>query len=335
MRTAAAQWYRRDPAQAVDDGTHVGPWIDAPRRTCKVPGLNINQFYELKDAADARWHVAYWAGLGATSLKAFMHITRDELRAALDEATSGLKVTATLLHHVSRGGGPRNRQPPARLRGDGFRREQETRRLSGSRRCAQAIAAIDPAGDAMRLLIRHLIDRKVALAVDAHGARDVHAGRLGTAGARRARSDPPRPVPARGVDRSRRRRSSRRSTRSWRSSTWTFFGQAARCSSAPIHGIGGVIAGYSNQRALELLVEAGLTPLDAIKVATLNGATFLGRGALVGSIAAGKQADLVVIDGDPSTRIDDVRKVTLVFKQGVGYDPEKLIASVRGRVGLF
>jgi imidazolonepropionase-like amidohydrolase len=82
-------------------------------------------------------------------------------------------------------------------------------------------------------------------------------------------------------------------------------------------------------------VEAGLTPLEAIKVGTLNGATFLGRGALVGSIAAGKQADLVVIDGDPSTRIDDVRKVTLVFKQGVGYDPAKLIASVRGRVGLF
>ena len=100
-------------------------------------------------------------------------------------------------------------------------------------------------------------------------------------------------------------------------------------------GIGGVVAGYSNQRALELLVEAGLTPLEAIKVGTLNGATFLGRGALVGSIAVGKQADLVVIDGDPSTRIDDVRKVTLVFKQGVGYDPAKLIASVRGRVGLF
>jgi hypothetical protein len=100
-------------------------------------------------------------------------------------------------------------------------------------------------------------------------------------------------------------------------------------------GIGGVVAGYSDQRELELLVEAGLTPLEAIKVATLNGATFLGRAALVGSIAPGKQADLVVIDGDPSARIEDVRKVTLVFKQGVGYDPAKLIASVRGRVGLF
>jgi imidazolonepropionase-like amidohydrolase len=100
-------------------------------------------------------------------------------------------------------------------------------------------------------------------------------------------------------------------------------------------GIGGVIPGYANQRVLELLVEAGLTPLEAIEVGTLNGASFLGRGAIVGSIAAGKQADLVVIDGDPSTQIDAVRNVTLVFKQGVGYDPQKLIASVRGRVGLF
>ena len=100
-------------------------------------------------------------------------------------------------------------------------------------------------------------------------------------------------------------------------------------------GIGGVVAGYSNQRALELLVEAGLTPLEAIKVGTLNGATFLGRGALVGSIAVGKQADLVVINGDPSSNISDVRRVELVFKQGVGFDPARLIESVTGKVGLW
>lgn len=86
---------------------------------------------------------------------------------------------------------------------------------------------------------------------------------------------------------------------------------------------------------MELLVEAGLTPLEAIKVCTLNGAMYLNRSALVGSIAAGKQADLVLLDGDPSTTIGDIRKVEIVFKKGVGFDPEKLIASVRGRVGVF
>ena len=96
-----------------------------------------------------------------------------------------------------------------------------------------------------------------------------------------------------------------------------------------------MIPGYSNQRAVELLVESGLTPLEAIKVATLNGATYLGRADKVGSIALGRQADLVVLDGDPSARIDDIRKVSMVFKEGIGYDPAKLIASVRGKVGLF
>jgi len=100
-------------------------------------------------------------------------------------------------------------------------------------------------------------------------------------------------------------------------------------------GIGGVVAGYSNQRALEPLVEAGFTPLEAIRIGTLNGATFLGRANRAGSIAIGKDADLVVINGDPSTRIGDIRKVEIVFRQGVGYDPARLIESVRGRVGLF
>jgi enamidase len=100
-------------------------------------------------------------------------------------------------------------------------------------------------------------------------------------------------------------------------------------------GGGGVIPGYSNQHALELLVESGFTPLEAIRIGTLNGATFLGRADRVGSIAVGKVADLVVVLGDPATRIGDVRNVQIVFKQGIGYDPAKLVESVRGKVGLF
>jgi len=95
------------------------------------------------------------------------------------------------------------------------------------------------------------------------------------------------------------------------------------------------VPGYSNERQLELLVESGFTPLEAIRIGTLNGAIFLGRANRVGSIAVGKDADLVVISGDPATRISDVRNVQTVFKQGVGYDPIKLRESVRGKVGLF
>ncbi|HEY8104718.1 MAG TPA: amidohydrolase family protein, partial [Gemmatimonadales bacterium] len=99
-------------------------------------------------------------------------------------------------------------------------------------------------------------------------------------------------------------------------------------------GYGGVVAGFSNQREVELLVEGGFTPLEAISIATLNGAKYLGRDQRVGTVAAGKQADLIVVRGDPSTNIADLENVEIVFKDGIGYDPEKLIASVRGKVGL-
>ena len=98
-------------------------------------------------------------------------------------------------------------------------------------------------------------------------------------------------------------------------------------------GMGGVIAGFGDQREVELLVEAGFTPLEAIHIATANGAQFLGEADRIGTIAAGKQADLVVIRGDPSQKIEDIEKVEIVFKDGIGYDSAKLIESVRGAVG--
>jgi imidazolonepropionase-like amidohydrolase len=98
-------------------------------------------------------------------------------------------------------------------------------------------------------------------------------------------------------------------------------------------GIGGIVAGFGDQREVELLVEAGFTPLEAIKIATYNGAQYLGDLDMVGTIAPGKQADLVVIKGDPSQKIEDIENVEIVFKDGVGYDSAKLIESVKGLVG--
>ena len=97
---------------------------------------------------------------------------------------------------------------------------------------------------------------------------------------------------------------------------------------------GGVVPGYCDQRELELLVEAGFTPVEAIHIATQNGAIFLGEDATIGTVAAGKSADLVVIAGNPAQKIDDIENVEMVFKDGAGYDPGKLIKSVAGLVGL-
>ncbi|HTE05410.1 MAG TPA: amidohydrolase family protein, partial [Planctomycetota bacterium] len=72
----------------------------------------------------------------------------------------------------------------------------------------------------------------------------------------------------------------------------------------------------------------------AIHIATSNGAQFLGELDRIGTLAVGKDADLVVIRGDPSTTIADIEKVETVFKDGIGYDSRKLIDSVRGLVGL-
>jgi cytosine/adenosine deaminase-related metal-dependent hydrolase len=100
-------------------------------------------------------------------------------------------------------------------------------------------------------------------------------------------------------------------------------------------GLNGLVPGFSDQREIELLVEAGFSPLAAIRIATLNGATFLGRAQEIGSIAVGKHADLVVVKGDPAVHIADIEHVELVFKDGVGYDPAKLLASVKGRYGEY
>jgi hypothetical protein len=99
-------------------------------------------------------------------------------------------------------------------------------------------------------------------------------------------------------------------------------------------GIGGIVAGFGDQREIELLVEAGFTPVEAIHIATANGAEFLGELNSIGTIAVGKIADLVVVRGDPSVKISDIENVELVFKDGIAYEPTKLIDSVRGQVGL-
>ena len=97
---------------------------------------------------------------------------------------------------------------------------------------------------------------------------------------------------------------------------------------------GGVLPGHADQRGLELLVEAGFTPLEAIHIATENGAAFLGEDSTIGTIAKGKAADLVVFNGNPAASIGDIEKVETVFKDGQGYDPAKLTDSVRNLVGL-
>ena len=98
-------------------------------------------------------------------------------------------------------------------------------------------------------------------------------------------------------------------------------------------GNGGVLPGFGNQREIELLVEAGFSPIEAIQIGTRNGARFLGRESEIGTLESGKRADLVLIKGHPAEQIADIENVEIVFKDGTGYDSHRLIESVRGQVG--
>ena len=99
-------------------------------------------------------------------------------------------------------------------------------------------------------------------------------------------------------------------------------------------GNGGALPGYGDQRNFELLVEAGFTAPEAVRIMTLNGAKVLGVDRDLGTVAAGKLTDLVVLRGNPAARPADIRSVTVVFKDGIGYDPAKLEESVKGQVGV-
>jgi imidazolonepropionase-like amidohydrolase len=326
--------------RSIDRGERAGPWIDATAPYLEGAGLGLAQVHELTNAADARRLVDYWSDMGATSLKAYMHITRAELRAAIDEGHKrGLKATGHLCSVTYR--------EAARLGIDNlehgffaatdFVADKKPDVCPGQGVGQAALAAVDPNSDAVKSLIKDLVQHHVALTSTLTVFETFVPGR-------------PAPPGLDVLDPPLRQQFEQRfaaTAANTKSIYTTLFPKArqlevdfVRAGGLLIAGTdptggGGVIPGYSDQRAIELLVESGLTPLEAIKVGTLNGATYLGRAARVGSIAAGKQADLVVIDGDPSTRIEDIRQVNLVFKQGVGYDPAKLIASVRGKVGLF
>jgi len=327
-------------ARAIAEGDKPGPWIDATAPYLQGSGLGIGQMHALKDAVDARRMVNFWADAGATSFKAYMHITRAQLGAAIEEAHGrGFRVTGHLCsvtYAEAAQLGIDNLEHGFFAATD-FVENKEPDACPGQGRGQATIATLTPEDPRFRALVDVLVQRNVAVTSTLTIFETFVPGR-------------PLPpgldvlVPQLREQYERRHEATARNTRSGYATLYPV-GAALEVAFARAGGLlvagtdptggGGVVPGYSNQRALELLVEAGFTPLEAIRIGTLNGAQYLGRADLAGSIAVGKQADLVVINGDPAARIADVRNVEMVFRQGVGYDPARLIDSVRGRVGLF
>jgi amidohydrolase family protein len=86
--------------------------------------------------------------------------------------------------------------------------------------------------------------------------------------------------------------------------------------------------GFALHRELELYVAAGIPAPEVLRIATLGGARVMKRDAELGTLAPGKLADLIVVDGNPAQRISDIRRVSLVMKGGVLYDPPRLYEAI-------
>jgi imidazolonepropionase-like amidohydrolase len=333
--------------QAIDTGVLPGPHVDVTGPYLEGSGNNPNlQMHQLTGPDDARPTVAYWADRGVTSFKAYAHITREELRAAVNEAHKrGLKVTGHLcsvtyaeateigIDNLEHGFQSNTELDPDK--------KPDTCSASGG---DYTLEHMSPGSAEADRLIATLIGHHVAITstlpglastVALEGSMDawrplrpavLQAMAPSVREAYLYRTNRPRPAQSNAALLLRRDMDLQRA--------FVAAGGLLLAGPDPV-GNGDNIPGFGDQREIELLVEAGFTPVQAIRIATLNGAIFLGRQDQIGSIVAGKNADLVVMKGDPAARIADIENVEIVFKDGVGYDSNRLHDSVKGHYGQY
>ena len=298
------------------------------------------QMHQVMTPADARRVVAYWASEGATWLKFYTSVSREVLRAATDEAHKrGVKVTGHLCSVSFReavDAGIDNLEHGLFVNTDYDPDKKPDVCPDGSR---AKLESLDITSEPVKATFREMLARKIPMTstlavyelyvpnrppleqrmLDAMSP-EVRAEYL----ASRARLAEPG--------------ASAISPEVFRKAQEyeLAFVRAGGLLGAGVDptGNGGALPGFGDQRNYELLIEAGFAPVEAIQIMSLNGARILGVDKDLGSITAGKLADLIVINGDPIAQPADIRKVVTVFKDGVGYDSERMIDAVRGLVGI-
>jgi imidazolonepropionase-like amidohydrolase len=325
----------------IEAGAMPGPHLDLTAPYLEGHGSAFAQMHELAGPEEAEKFVDYWAESGMNSFKAYINITRAELAAAVAAAhRHGLRVTGHLCsvswpEAIAAGiddfeHGPvytdsefvPGRQPDRCPERDALQASWRAKKVS------------DP--DVARL-IRSLVEHHVAVTSTLPVFELLVPGRP--------------PAQRRALNAmSTAARESYLTYRALLDSTDTTPGKLFRTEMDFEHafaaagglllagpdptGAGGVLPGFGDQREIELLVEAGFTPLQAIEIGTENGARFLDRDGDIGTVAVGKRADLVLVHGDPAARIQEIENVEVVFKDGLGYDPQRLLEAVHGQVGI-
>jgi imidazolonepropionase-like amidohydrolase len=330
--------------RAIDEGKLPGPHIDVTGPYLEGPNSYFLQMHQLRGPDEARQMVDYWADRGVTSFKAYMNITRTELKAAIEAAHKrGLKITGHLCSVTYK--------EAAELGIDdlehGFFVNTQLDPDKKPDLCSESFGAYTlehmpanspEAKDLIDTLVKHHVAITSTLPVFESGSLP------GRPPLRQQVLDAMTPEAREAYLYNRERPAGLKPPKT----DWpTLFKRDMELEHAFAQagglllagpdptGNGGVVPGFGDQRGIELLVEAGFSPLEAIKIATLNGAIYLGKQDQIGTVAAGKNADLVVIKGDPGSHISDIETVEIVFKDGVGYDSQKLIDSVKGHYGQY
>ncbi|MBS1664111.1 MAG: amidohydrolase family protein [Bacteroidetes bacterium] len=322
----------------IGEGKLLGPEMDvtAPyieRKGYDIPALNI-----ITDTALAAREVNFWADKGCTSFKMYMHITRGDLRNVVKEAHKrGLKVTGHLCSVTYReaaeiGIDDLEHGFMASSDFDENKKPDEFDRPGASR----ALQKLDVNSPKMKELIQFLVQKKVAL-TSTLPVFEPAANREVIQGGGESAMLPQVLEMVKKRYNNALANDSASSALFKKELAWErqFFeaGGLLVAGTDPT-GAGRTIAGYSDYREIELLIEGGFTVPQAIQVCTLNGARYLGREKNIGTIQSGKQADLVLIDGDLTKDIKNIRKTTLVFKNGTAFDSQKIFATVKEKIGI-
>ena len=325
----------------IEQGRQAGPrmHITGPY----ITGPSSGYMTGVETAEDARRVVGYWADEGATWFKAYTTISRDALKAAIDEAhRRGLKFTGHLCSVSFR--------EAVSLGIDNLEHGLFTNSdYAGGKQPDQC-----PSGAAMR---QSLLDVNLDGPEVQQTFRDMMAKGVGMTStlAVYELSVPGRPpleqrvldamAPEVRAEYLATREAIERNAANNAATTQVFrkaqaferaFARAGGLLAAGVDptGNGGALPGFGDQRNYELLIEAGFSPAEVVQIMTLNGAKILGVDRELGSIERGKLADLVVIQGNPISSPAEIRNVTVVFKDGVGFDSKKMLESVKGQVGI-
>lgn len=319
----------------IDRGLIIGPSMDVTAPYLEGKGSFAPQMHELSGPVEARSFVNFWADEGATSFKAYNMLDSLTLKAAIDAVHArGLKITGHLCSITYR--------QAAEMGIDqlehGFFASTDFIPGKPDNQCASApdpLAAADPDGPAVKDLIRLLVSRKVILTSTLAVLEGMSTLDTDKQAVLDAMAPDTREMYLAHYSKSRRSVVNNTFKKDLvMEKMFVDAGGLLTVGTDPT-GAGNVLAGYGSQRAIELLSQEGFKPIEIIRIATYNGAKALGLTNKIGSIEVGKTADLVVIDGDISTDIQQIENVRWVFRHGVGFDSQKLFAVVKGQVGKF